>query len=468
MCGLVRSSALFAWLCIASNLALAHSFDERYDLPLPLNFFVWGGGLVVGLSFVWMIYASRRALPLADTSKHIEIKQGILTVTLRALSLLLFSLSIAAALWGTGNPLMNLAPCFIWIIWWIGLSLVTAAVGNLWPLLDPWRTLFECLDAATKLMGIRRGIAFNRPWPKTMALYPALFLLLTWSWLEVVNPIALVPYKLGCVMLAWTAIQLLGMTIYGRETWQSRADVFAVYFAMLGRLGRFRFEAIKTHAGFSFVGFILAMLSTVLFDGLLNSPAWTTIEAGLIYLLPSAMAQASYTVGTLGMLLLWLVFIGGYYVSCYAAVRAMPRSSEDTNSTQQLADALAPSLIPIAAAYLLAHNFSSLIIQGQNFMFLISDPFAWGWNLLGTRDFQPNIGLIDAKLTWYIAIVAIVAGHVWAIWLGHQAALRITEKKTKGIQAAMDAVTLTFPLTILMVLFTMLSLIILAEPLTKS
>jgi hypothetical protein len=459
MCSLLRTSALFGWLCLVSNLAFAHSFDERYDLPLPLNFFVWGGGLVVGLSFVWMIVASRRALPIADATKTIDIKHGFFVIVLRAMSLLLFSLSIAAALWGTGNPLMNLAPSFIWIIWWIGLSLVVAAVGNIWPLLDPWRTLFDLLNGAARVLGMKHGIAFNRTWPKALALYPALFFLLTWSWLEVVNPIALVPYKLGCVMLVWTAIQLMGMTIFGRDVWQSRADVFAVYFAMLGRLGRFKFEAVHTYSGFSFVGFILAMLSTVLFDGLLNSPAWTAIEAGLLQALPSALSTTPYLVGTLGMILLWLVFVCGYYVSCYAA---------DTTATQQLADLLAPSLIPIAAAYLLAHNFSSLVIQGQNFMFLISDPFAWGWDLFGTRDFQPNIGLIDAKLTWYIAIFAIVAGHVWAIWLAHQAALRTTEKNAPGTQAAIDAVTLTFPLTILMVLFTMLSLIILAEPLTKT
>jgi hypothetical protein len=159
MCSLLRTSALFGWLCLVSNLAFAHSFDERYDLPLPLNFFVWGGGLVVGLSFVLMIVASRRALPIADATKTIDIKQGFFVIVLRAMSLLLFSLSIAAALWGTGNPLMNLAPSFIWIIWWIGLSLVVTAVGNIWPLLDPWRTLFDLLNGAARVLGMKHGIA---------------------------------------------------------------------------------------------------------------------------------------------------------------------------------------------------------------------------------------------------------------------------------------------------------------------
>ena len=62
---------------------------------------------------------------------------GLIAWPLRLLSLALFVLAIAAAAWGTGDPLMNLAPTLIWIVAWVGLSLMCACVGDVWPLLDP-------------------------------------------------------------------------------------------------------------------------------------------------------------------------------------------------------------------------------------------------------------------------------------------------------------------------------------------
>jgi hypothetical protein len=32
--------------------AAAHGFGQRYDLPLPLSFYIWGAGATVALSFV--------------------------------------------------------------------------------------------------------------------------------------------------------------------------------------------------------------------------------------------------------------------------------------------------------------------------------------------------------------------------------------------------------------------------------
>jgi len=35
------------------------------------------------------------------------------------------------------------------------------------------------------------------------------------------------------------------------------------------------------------------------------------------------------------------------------------------------------TLVPIAVGYKLAHNFSGLLVQGQNVIPLLSDPFGW-------------------------------------------------------------------------------------------
>ena len=43
---------------ISGDSSYAHGFGERYDLPIPLNYFLIGGALTVALSFVligWFI-----------------------------------------------------------------------------------------------------------------------------------------------------------------------------------------------------------------------------------------------------------------------------------------------------------------------------------------------------------------------------------------------------------------------------
>ena len=50
-------------------------------------------------------------------------------------------------------------------------------------------------------------------------------------------------------------------------------------------------------------------------------------------------------------------------------------------------------------------------MQSQTLAALAFDPLGVGWNLFGTAGFEPNIGLVDARATWRIAVAAIVIGH---------------------------------------------------------
>ena len=116
-----------------------------------------------------------------------------------------------------------------------------------------------------------------------------------------------------------------------------------------------------------------------------------------------------------------------------------------------------PALIPIAAAYNLAHIFSSLLIQGQTVFQLLSDPLGRQWDLFGTARFYPDISVVDARLTWYVAVTSIVAGHVVSIWLAHRLALGLRLSPWRTALAMM-------PLTCLMLAYTAVSLVVIAEP----
>ncbi len=485
--------------------AAAHGFDERYDLPAPLGYFVAGAALTVALTFVIAALFMRRvhdasAANGARSGRPIVLDPVLpgLRLVCRALGLFTFGTVLAAALWGTADPLMNLAPTLVWVIWWIGFSLAVACIGNLWPALDPWRTLFELIDSAACRLGRTHGIVLNLPWPRALGAWPAVALLLLWSWLEVVYPIATVPYRLGCAMLIWSAITLSGMIVFGREVWQRHGDMFAIYFATLGRMaplargatahtltlrvpcvaltdvddsvaGNAPRRAVETDAGKAnpdktisietnpagMSGFIIAMLSTVLFDGLHGGQAWLLLEQGLKHSVPQWVDVNGYFAGTVGLAGVWLIFFAAYRLTCVVTARVVSAASP-----VPWAQHFAFTLVPIAVAYNIAHNFSALLIQGQNAIALISDPFGWRWNLFGTANLRVNIGLIDAQVTWHVAISAIVIGHVIAVWLAHRVALRETGSARRAALASL-------PLTLLMIAYTVISLLVIAEPMVR-
>jgi hypothetical protein len=455
---------LFSW--VAAFNVQAHGFEERYDLPVPLSYVIAGACAMVLLTFVVAIVFVRRPAtptPFGLSLACPELVEGSTPAPLHPLawlikvfSLLLFALTLVSALYGTNDPLMNLAPTMIWIIGWIGLSFVAIALGNIWPVLDPWRSSFELLDMGIKKLGINTGFSLGWLWPTRLGMWPAAVLLLVWCALEVIYPLATSPFKLGCVLLGWTLINWAGMACFGREVWQAHADLFAVYFSRLSRT--FKPSPVGTEAAptAGHIAVILAMLATVLFDGLHGGAAWLVFDGLLKAWVPQWLDINGYVAGTLGLLSVWLTFLFAYLLTCQLSASTTSRAV----SGLQIAHQMAPTLIPIAAAYLIAHNFSNLLIQGQTIIALLSDPLGRQWDVLGTAKFYPDISVVDAKLTWLVAVAAIVAGHVLSIWQAHRVAL------TWGLPTGRTALA-TLPLTSLMMAYTAISLVVIAAPMVN-
>ncbi len=476
----MKSIKVFLVLLLIQILSLphqgwAHSFDERYDLPLPLNIFVFGSGLIVLISFGIIFFTIPTKFlkihPIEivkDLKRHVFFKTVLLII--KCISLMMFFIILGACYFGDSNPLQNLAPNLIWISWWLGFSILIAIVGNFWPIFNPWLILWKIIE---RVFGISRPI-LNKLNQQKWGVWVATIFLLIWSWLEVVYPVAFVPFRVGNLILAWTVINLIAMFIYGAEVWLQSGDVFSIYFSWLGKFGIFKYNPLKDslelnwpgiglvrdiHQGDKdrgLAGFVIAMLSTVLFDGLHGNQIWLIFERYLAKHFETLIDVNGYFTGTIGLLLTWGIFLGLYRLSCY-----LSKKISGVKVKLDLANHFASSLVPIAIAYLIAHNFSSFVIQNQNIIFLISDPFNMGWNLLGSKDFRPNIAIIEAGFVWYLAISAIVIGHVLSLWIGHLIASQITKSKK-------ELIYLTAPLTVMMVALTMLSLIIIAEPMTIS
>ncbi|HEX4993652.1 MAG TPA: hypothetical protein VFX87_01735, partial [Methylomirabilota bacterium] len=202
-------------------------------------------------------------------------------------------------------------------------------------------------------------------------------------------------------------------------------------------------------------GFVIVMLATVLFDGLLGTRAWRALDRALSAGLARVTDREGYLLATFGLLAVWLVLLGAYLLTARLTARLA-----GAGSAAATARLLAPSLVPIATAYNLAHNSSYLLLQGQELIPLLSDPLGRGWDLLGTATWSPDVTLVGSRFAWYAAVGAIVTGHVISVWLAHRIALR--EWSPPGL-----ALRASLPLTALMVVYTALSLWVIADPLVR-
>jgi hypothetical protein len=119
------------------------------------------------------------------------------------------------------------------------------------------------------------------------------------------------------------------------------------------------------------------------------------------------------------------------------------------------------TLIPIAAGYLVAHYFSLLVYNGQDLWRLANDPLGQGSNLFGGANRQIDYGVISATGIWYVQVVALVTGHVWALALAHDRALEV-------YGSARAATRSQVVMLILMVAFTTLGLWLLSAALQTS
>jgi hypothetical protein len=453
--------------------AWSHAFGQRYDLPAPLGYFVAGAAAAVVLSFVVAAVFGRGA-PRESRAEGPVVSLGpllpLLRASGRALSVVLLCVVLTAGVFGSRNPEMNFATILVWIVWWVGLSFAVACFGNIWSALDPWRAVFEGMERLVRRSGLASMLCLGWRYPPGLGAWPAAFFLLVFVWIEVIYPRAAAPLDLAWMAAAWSMMTLAGMVCFGGHVWRSHADVFAIYFDTLGRFApiaatpdgrgivlRAPGRALITGGPVSIgmVGFVLAMLSTVMFDGLLGTQVMALSYALLAdWVTPHPLA-GGYVLGTAGVIGVWLAFLLAYLLACRATAWIAPG-----HTTGAVARRFVLTLVPIAIAYNVAHYFSYLVVQGQLIIPLLSDPLGRGWDLFGTAKAYPDIGIVDARFTWYLAITSIVAGHAISIWLAHRLALR--EFGARG-----RAVVASIPLTVLMVVYTIISLMILADPLVQ-
>ncbi|MGH3147113.1 MAG: hypothetical protein ACRDTR_15055 [Rubrobacter sp.] len=497
---------------VGARPALAHGFGQRYDLPVPLWLYLYGAGSAVLFSFVvFGLFIGERGAASGYPRLNL-LRSGLFRTTLaslefvsglRVVSVALFALVILAGLFGHQAPALNFAPTFVWVIWWVGFTLFVALIGNLWALVNPLKVVFEWADGLVRRLGVDEGLEGDVPYPTSWDVWPALALFFVFVWIELVFYGSATPRNIAFLVLLYSSVTWAGMSLFGKETWLRRGEAFSVFFdivagfaptevrvaggkacegcdgcsaengeeACVNCYGCFALAApgerelnlrppvvgLLRSGGTSAgrLAFVVFMLASVTYDGLLATPLWVSGMFFLQSVTGSFGVLSSLFYGTLGLAVVPLLF----FVT-YAGFVRLCQMIGGSASFWLLAGAFAYSLVPIAFAYQAAHYYTLLVTEGQNLVPLASDPFGWGWDLFGTAGYDPKVGIVGARFVWYSQVALIVAGHVVAVYLAHATALRL-------VPDAKSALRSQYPMVVLMVLYTVLGLWILSQPVVE-
>lgn len=467
------SSCLFM-----ASAAHAHSFGRLYTLPVPFWLYLYAAvaTLIVSFLLIGALASQQHANQLPATRSAPWLSRAMQTALplLRGLSLGFLLLCILSGLLGVQDPYRNFSMTSFWIIFILGYAYATALFGDLYHAVSPWRVMSDWLGRGNRL--------FDGRWtyPRWLGYWPAVVLYGAFIWIELFGHS--LPRTLAGQLLTYSGITLLGMFCFGREAWLKHGEVFGVFLRLVALMAPVQYDANASgsrwrwrmpFAGLqqtradhiSLVIFILFMLSATAFDGLRSTVPWFrlfwTDPFGIIQGWvgePPLYAFVKLRPFYLAYETIWLLLSPLLYFACYALFvwlgRAMARSQVPM---RQLLLDFSFSLLPIALVYHVTHYYTLLLSQGVKIVSLLSDPFGWGWDLLGTAQFWRAPILPDMGTVWHTQVGLILFGHVVSVYLSHQQALR-------SFGSARAAVMSQLPMLVLMVLFTTAGLWILAQP----
>ncbi|XKT74115.1 MAG: hypothetical protein ACJKTH_02010 [Patescibacteria group bacterium UBA2163] len=457
--------AVFTWF-IPQSL-FAHGLGQRIDLPIPLDIYLGAAAAALIASFFLIGFLGKREKSYDTYPKKnlcsIKLLQTVLLspITVNIIKLIavgFLGVLLYAGFWGDQTPTNNILPIFVWVGFTVGLTYFIAFVGNVWPLINPWKALGEFIDKKERW-------SFKREWPVWLGVWPAFVLFFIFRYLENIAPNATDPSRLAWYVVGFSVITFTGFIVFGRAQWLRYGDPFSLFYRFLSHFAIFSYEEKEgqkhvylrlpavgllnaSRVSFSEMAFVLLMLVSVSFDGISSTPFAVGILNGL----------RDIGLGVLSVKVALFVGVFAFFALVYATFVLLIRNYGSLDKDLlTIAKEFILSLLPIAIVYEVVHFMVLLLTEGQRLFILASDPFGFGWDLFGSASWKPNYGFIDFNLLWNIQIALILFGHIASIYIAHMVALRVCPDAKKAVRSQI-------PMLILMVGYTVMGLWILAQP----
>jgi hypothetical protein len=430
-------------------VADAHGLVGRADLPIPEWLFGWAAAVVLVISFVAL--ATLWQKPQLEDRDEVRRVPEWLSFTLvnpatevaaGAIGVGLLGLTIWAGFAGVQTSTENWAPTFVFVIFWVGLVPLSVLFGDVFRAFNPWRAIARA--AGWLASSVAGSLPTPFTYPRWLGRWPAAATILGFAWIELAWVNGTDPSSLALATVVYSAITLIAIACFGTETWMRYGEGFSVYFNLFSRISpvavrdgmlglRRPLSALaRLDAGPGTVALLIVMLGTVAFDGASEGPQWSDIAPDIqdfftdLGSSPGTALELAFTVG----IVLGLAVIAAIYFAGIAGVRTV-----DRRPLIVLARTYVHTLVPVAAAYVIAHYFSFLAYNGQAILYLASDPLGKGWDLLGTAGNAIDYGVISATGIWYVQVAVLVAGHVGGLILAHDRALKLYESHRVATQS---------------------------------
>lgn len=170
-----------------------------------------------------------------------------------------------------------------YVLLWVGLVALSLAVGPVWRVISPMRTVYLLLRRVTP----RRIGRPRRSYPEGWGYRPAAVGLFAFVWMELASPNSASLPWIRTWIAAYAVLMLAGAWLCGQR-WLARADPFGVYSMAVSRLSPFRrnretgrivvgnpldhLPSLPVRPGV--VVLLAVLLGSTAFDSFSSSPTW--------------------------------------------------------------------------------------------------------------------------------------------------------------------------------------------------
>jgi len=446
-------AATLLWAA-TTGAAQAHATEQGFVLLLPTDIYIAAGGVVVALTVVLLAVLPGYAAAAAFRPVTLWRARGP-GLTAQATRLLAVPL-LAWLIWqgwaGSRDPLGNPLTLAVWVVFWMALVSAQGVLGDIWARINPWA-------GAALLMSRLRARAPLR-YPRALGHWPGVIGFVGFAAFLLADPAPADPARLAVVTGGYALAMLAGVALFGRH-WLIRGEALTLLmraYARVAPAGRRDGRRALGLPGWRIAHgpqpapghavLLLLLLGSGSFDGLNETFLWLDLLAINPLEFPGRSAVIGPNLAGLALTnaALLAVFAGTLWLGA--------RLAGTPESVAALVCRFAPTLLPIALAYHIAHYLPSLLLDGQYVWAGIAEALHLGHHHV-TAGFLNSPGPVRA--IWLTQAGTVVAGHVIALMLAHVIALR-------GGQSTGRAALGQAPLALFMVAYTVFGLWLLATP----